>query len=95
MGQVRHGSAATTHAVRAAIQRSQVEGLSAIGSRAGLRARAADPGIGHQPQDGGEVAQARHGRGLEDRAEGAPIDGSDRRGGSHRSLPEAHAAVAG
>jgi hypothetical protein len=38
------------HGVRAGIQRSQVEGPPAIGSRAGLRARAAEQGTRHQPK---------------------------------------------
>lgn len=42
MGQVRHGSATTTHA----------GGNTAIASFA----RDAEPGTGHQPEDGGEVA---------------------------------------
>ena len=33
-------------------------------------AHAAEPGTRHQPEDGGEVAQARDGRGYEDRADG-------------------------
>jgi hypothetical protein len=96
MGQVRHGSATTTHAVRAAIQRSQVEGLPAISPRAGLRARAAEPGAGHQPQDGCEVAQARDGRGYEDRADGTALDCADRgRGGDGRGILAAHTPAAG
>ena len=46
MGQVRHGSATTTHAIRAAIQD-----------------RGAEQGPRHQPEDGGEVAEARDGGG--------------------------------
>jgi hypothetical protein len=96
MGQVRHGSATTTHAVRASIQRSQVEGPPAIGPRAGLRARAAEPGTGHQSDDGREVAQARDGRGYEDRAVGTAFDGFDRsRGSRNRRVPASHAPTAG
>ena len=46
--------------------RSQVEDLPAIGSRAGLRARAAEPGDGGQSQDRCEMAQALDGRGYKD-----------------------------
>lgn len=73
MGQVRHGSATTTRAARTAIQRSQVEGPSAIGSRAGLRVRATDPGTGDQHQDVGEVGQAGDGRGFEDWPDGTTV----------------------
>ena len=69
MGQVCHGSATTTHAVRAAIQRSQAS-FAQLSRELG------------QPQDGGKVAQARDGRGHEDRADGTAVDGADRgRGG--------------
>ena len=74
MGQIRHGSAATTYAVRAAIQRSQIEGPPAIGSRAGLRARAVEHGTGHQPQNRRKVAQAGDGRGYEDWANDTAIN---------------------
>jgi hypothetical protein len=88
MGQVRHGSATATHAVRAAPQRSQVEGPPTIGSRAGLRARAVEPGTGHQPKDSCELAQARDGRGHEDRPDGTALCGADQgRGGDGRRLP--------
>ena len=40
MGQIRHGSARTTQAVRAALQRSQVEDPPAVGAMAGVGARA-------------------------------------------------------
>lgn len=70
------------HAVRTAIQGSQVEVPLAIGSSAGLRARAAEQGIGHQPQDCGKVAEAGDGRGYDDRADGTALDGFDRSRGS-------------
>lgn len=63
MGQVRHGSATTTYAVRAAIQRSQA-------SLAQL-SEACD-----QSKDSREVAKARDGRGLEDWSEGAAFNRS-------------------
>ena len=57
-------------------------------------ARAAEPGTGHQPQDGGEVAQAGDSRGHEDRAEGTAVDRPDRvRRGAGRSVPAPYAAA--
>ena len=80
MGQVRHGSATTTFAVRAAIQ----------------RALAAEPGAWYQPQDRRKVAQARDGRGPQDRADGTVVHRSDRgRGGNGRGVPPPYAAAAG
>lgn len=59
-------------------------------------ARAAEPGTGHQPQDGGKVAQARDGRGYEDRADGTKLDGFDWvRGGDGCRVPAPHAPAAG
>ena len=49
-----------------------------------------------QPQDGGKVAQARDGRGHEDRADGTAVDGADRgRGGDDRRVPAPYASTAG
>ena len=82
MEQVRHGSATTTHAVRAAIQRSQAS-LSTL-----TRAR-------DQPEDGGEMAEAGDGRGFEDRAEGPSLHDLDpSRGGSGRRIPASHITAA-
>lgn len=63
MGQVLRGSATTTHAVRAAIQRSKasIQELSALRD---------------QPEDRSEVAQARLRRGRPNGAEGAALDGA-------------------
>lgn len=59
-------------------------------------ARAAEPGTGHQPQDGCEVAQACDGRGYENRADGAALNSADgSRGGDGRRFPAPHAAAAG
>jgi len=59
-------------------------------------ARAAEPGTGHQPQDGCEVAQACDGRGYENRADGAALNGADgSREGDGRCVPAPHAAAAG
>src|SRR5690606_8402178 len=59
-------------------------------------ARAAEPGAGYQPQDRREVAQARDGRGYEDRTDGTALDGSVRdRGGDDRGIPPAHTPAAG
>lgn len=96
MGQFRHGSATTTHAVRAAILRSQVEELHGIGSRAGLRAREDEPGTGNQPQDGREVAHAGDGQGYEYWTSGAPTHRQDRcRVTDCRRVPAAHPVAAG
>jgi hypothetical protein len=40
-------------------------------------AHAAEQGTGHQPEDGGEVAEARDGRGYAERADGTTLDGFD------------------
>ena len=96
LDQARLSGATTTHAVRAAIQRSQVEGPPAIGSRAGLRARGAEQGVRDQPQDGREVAQAGDGRGPEDWAEGTALIRADRgRRGDGGGVPAAHALASG
>jgi hypothetical protein len=60
MGQVGHGCATTTHAVRAAIQRSQAS-LATLSRELGagsweLGAGSWELGAGDQPQDGGKVA---------------------------------------
>ena len=96
MGQVRHGSATSTHAVRAAIQRSIARQSLFTAMRGASFARAVEPGTRHQPEDGGEVAQAGDGRGHEDRAFGTEVHGPVRgRGSDGRSIPKAHAAAAG
>ena len=83
MGQVLHGSATTTEAIRRAIQHSQ-ESLRALAKR-----------YGDQPEDGRQVEEADFGRRSADRAERAEVDGAvDRGGGDHRRLPAAHAAAA-
>ena len=84
MGQVLHGSATTTEAVRRAIQHSQ-ESLRALAKRYGIN-----------PKTVAKWRKRDLGRRSADRAEGAEIDGSvDRGGGDHRRLPPAHAAAAG
>lgn len=48
-------------------------------------ARVAEPGTGHKPEVGGEVAQSGESGGLKDRAEGAAFDRSHKgRGGNDR-----------
>jgi hypothetical protein len=59
-------------------------------------ARAAEPGVGHQSQDRGEVAQARDGRGYEDWSFGATIHRADRGGGGDgRGIAAPYAAAIG
>lgn len=96
MGQVRHKSAATTHAVRAAIQRSIARQSRLSAMRGASVARAAEPGTGHQPKDRGQVAQAGDGRGYEDGSERTAIYGPDRgrRRGDCR-IPSSYAAADG
>ncbi|AMX99116.1 hypothetical protein A4R29_06190 [Mesorhizobium ciceri biovar biserrulae] len=62
MGQVLHGSAKTTEAVRRAIQHSQ-ESLRGLAKR-------------DQPEDGCEVEEASFGRRSIDWSEGTEIDGA-------------------
>ena len=78
MGQVRHGSATTTHAVRAALMRACPPLVRGLARMIASFARAAEPGTGHQPQDGGEVAQAGNCRGHEDRTVGTAVHRPDR-----------------
>ena len=61
MGQVLHGSATTTHAVRAAIQRSKAP------------IKELRPALWAQPEDGREMAQAGLRQRCADGAEGAPF----------------------
>jgi hypothetical protein len=72
MGQVRHGSATTTHAVRAAIMRACPPLVRGPARMIASFDRVTEPGVGHQPQDSGEVAQASDGRGSEDRGPSEP-----------------------
>lgn len=59
-------------------------------------ARDTEPGPSDQPEYGGEVAQADVGRGYDDRAGGAALDGSDRsRRNDRRRVPAAYLAAAG
>jgi hypothetical protein len=54
----------------------------------GTSSRAVEPGTGHQPKDSCELAQARDGRGHEDRPDGTALCGADQgRGGDGRGLP--------
>ena len=83
MGQVRHGSATTTHAVRAAIQRSQAS-LAQLSRELGINAKT--------------VAKRRKRQTVEDlnRAEGAALNCLDpSRGGDHRGIQAAHLVAAG
>ena len=96
MGQVRHGSATTAYAVRAAIQRSVARQSRLAVMRGASFARGIEQGTGYQSQDRREVAKAVGGEGLEDWAEGAAFNrshGSAR--GNDRCIPAAHAAAAG
>ena len=83
MAQVRHGRATTTHAIRAAIQRSQA---SAVGlSRA----------YGINPKAVSKRRKASDGRGPQDQAAEAALKRPLRRRGGDRRVPAAHAAAAG
>ncbi len=96
MVQVRHGSATTTHAVRAAIMRANPPLVRGLAQMIASFARAAEPRAGGQPQDRCEVAQARDGQGYEDRAVGATIHRADRGGRSNgRGIPALYAAAIG
>jgi hypothetical protein len=60
----------------------------AEGRSFGTSSRAVEPGTGHQPKDSCELAQARDGRGHEDRPDGTALCGADQgRGGDGRGLP--------
>ena len=84
MGQVRHGSATTTYAVRAAIQRSQAS-LAQLSGEFGIN-----------PKTVAKWRKRATVRGPEDRSEGAALDGPDRGGrGDDRRVPASHAAAAG
>ena len=78
MGQIRHGSATTTHAIRSAIVRASPPSVRGPARMIASFARAVEPGVGPYPQDHCEVAQARDGRGHEDWPYGAEIHCSDR-----------------
>ena len=84
MGQVLHGSATTTEAVRRAIQHSQ-ESLRALAKRYGVNQKT--------------VAKWRKRESVIDLPTGPTepkVDGSDGRGGSdHRRFSQAHAVAAG
>ena len=83
MGQVLHGSATTTEAVRRAIQHSQ-ESLRALAKRYGIN-----------PKTVAKWKKRSLGRRPADRPQGAALDGAvDRGGGDHRRLPAAHAVAA-
>ena len=77
MGQILHGSATTTEAVRRAIQHSQ-ESLRALAKRYGINQKTV-----------AKWKKRTLGRRSADRAEGAEVDGAvDRGGGDHRRLPK-------
>ena len=84
MGQVRHGSATTTHAVRAAIQRSRAS-LSQLSKELGINPKT--------------VAKWRKRATVEDLKtgpKGTTINGPDRsRGGDHRRIQTAYIVAAG
>ena len=83
MGQVLHGSATTTEAIRRAIQHSQ-ESLRALAKRYGINQKTV-----------AKWKKRTLGRRSADRAEGPEVDGAvDRGGGDHRRLPAAYAAAA-
>jgi uncharacterized protein YjcR len=83
MGQILHGSATTTHAFRAAIQRSKATAKE-LAERYGL-----DPKTVAKWKKRDFVEDAPRG------AQGASLDGADaRRGSDRRSLPQAYAAAA-
>ncbi len=83
MGQVLHGSATTTEAVRRAIQHSQ-ESLRTLAKRYGINQKTV-----------AKWKKRSLGRRSADRARESRVDGSVRRGrGDHRRLPPAYAAAA-
>src|SRR5436190_24345555 len=83
MGQVLHGSATTTEAIRRAIQHSKREPESALQT------------LRHQSKDGAQVEGAQLGRGPTDGTKGTAIDGAvDQGRGGHRWLPPAYASAA-
>ena len=83
MGQVLHGSATTTEAIRRAIQNSQ-ESLRALAKRYGINQKTVA-----KWKKRTSVAD------LSDRSEGAEVDGAVARGrGGHRRLSQAYAAAA-
>ncbi len=83
-GQILHGSATTTHAIRAAIQRS----------KAPLKELAATYGFNRKTV--AKVEEAELPPRWADGTEGASLDGDERRGGGGGGrLPQAHAAAAG
>ncbi|PYF06288.1 hypothetical protein C8J30_1302 [Rhodobacter viridis] len=84
------------HAVRAAIMRACPPSVQGLARMIASFARAAEPGARHQSEDGGEVAQARDGRGHEDRADGTAVHRADRgRRGDGCHIPAAHIAATG
>ena len=98
MGQVRHGSATTTHAVRASLQSDPLPGraLRSNVPKGASFARAVEPGTQHQVEDGGEVAEKGDGRGLEDGAVRTAIYGPDRgERNDDRGIPAPYTAAAG
>ena len=83
MGQILHGSATTTEAIRRAIQHSQ-ESLRRLGEA-----------LRRQPEDSRQVESADLRFRSADRTEGAQIDGPVSRGRSRRRcIPEAYFAAA-
>jgi hypothetical protein len=82
MGQVLHGCATTTEAVRRAIQNSQ-ESLRALAKRYGINQKTV------------EVEGARDCRRYPDRPQGRQVDSAFHRGGGdHRRFPAAYAIAA-
>ena len=83
MGQVLHGSATTTHAIRAAIQRSKAS-IQALSERYGINSKT--------------LAKWRKRTSLEDRPIGPPRSALDspigRRGNADRRVSSTHAAAA-
>jgi len=82
MGQVLHGSATTTEAIRRAIQNSE-ESLRALSKR-----------LWDQPEDGGQMEEAGIVGRPADRAERTALDDTFNGGGSrYCRLPQAHVAA--
>src|SRR6266404_1098005 len=91
MGQVLHGSATTTEAIRRAIQNSQ-ESLSSLAKRPEFSGEA----LRHQSEDRRQVEETDLPSRSADRPEGAEIDRAVARGGSRRRRPpQAYAAASG
>lgn len=95
MGQVRHGCATTTHAIRATIMRASPPSVRGQARMIASYDRGAEPGVRDQPEDGRQVAEARDSGRSQDRSKGAILVRSLRiRRGHGRRVPATHAVAA-